>query len=586
MNDLILLKNCRNIKDLAHLLGFTPRILSYILYRKSIIQPYNKFEIPKKSGGKRIILSPCEDLKKLQSALAVLLDNCFNIIEKNRLENTSYTNSILSHGFRSKFKVEIPKSHKNREVLKTIDLKLGIYSNASVHKNKKYVLNIDLKDFFTTITFNRIVGYFCKNEHFLLDKKIAILIAQIATYRDTKSTEGFLPQGSPSSPVISNLIAGILDNRLNNLAKKYKCTYTRYADDLTFSTNISTFPVEIFDYENKIIGKKLSKIIKNSWFQINTTKTRFTHNQNRQEVTGLIVNKKVNISKNYYRYSRSMIHNYCVNGIFTKSKVHNKPLISNINSLTGIANYIFNIKNPNFEKTLKIKELDELNSIEKLYVSFNFHKYFSNNDKTNIICEGVTDPLHLKNSWKNLKKDQLEYKITSLEEIKSLNEVMGLSNGVPIMTKFLRQYHKLHKSKYKNPQPCILLLDGDNEGEKLIENISSSFRQKKTLDFYNFRDPYHPLLRVTHLINNLYIMQLPKGKCIEDIYNPIVLTYLLNGRKYNPSNNSFDTSSYYGKKELIKKVIIPQRGFINFDNFNLIFDTILHIRLYNFFHSK
>ncbi|MDH0562869.1 retron Ec67 family RNA-directed DNA polymerase/endonuclease [Acinetobacter courvalinii] len=586
MNDLILLKNCKNLQDLAYLLGYTPRILSYTLFKRSILQPYTKFEIPKKSGGKRVILAPNKDLKKLQSALAELLDSCFNIIEKNRLENTSYTTCILSHGFRSKFKIDIPKSHKNREVLKTIDLKLGIYSNAFKHKNKKYVLNIDLKDFFTSITFNRIVGYFCKNENFLLDKRVAILIAQIATYREIRSSEGFLPQGSPSSPIISNLIAGILDNRLNNLAQRYKCTYTRYADDLTFSTNISTFPTELYDYENKVIGKKLNKIIKDSWFEINPSKTRLTHNQNRQEVTGLTVNKKVNISKNYYRYSRSMIHNFCINGTFTKSKLHNKPLVLNINSLTGITNYIFNIRNPNFEKSRTLRDLEDLSSIEKLYVSFNFHKYFSNNEQPNIICEGITDPLHLKNSWKNLNKDQLEYKITSLEEIKSLHEVMGLSNGVPNMTKFLRQYHKLHKSKYKNPQPCILLLDGDDEGEKLLTNISSSFKQKKSLDFYNFRDPSNSLLRVTHLINNLYIMQLPNGKCIEDIYDPSVLKLTLKGRIYNPSNNSFDTTTYYGKKDLIKKVIIPQKNSINFDSFNIIFDTILHIRLYSFFCSK
>lgn len=587
MNDLILLKNCKNPHDLAYLLGYTPKILSHILFSKPIHLSYTTFDIAKKNGGTRTILAPNKDLKKLQSRLSDLLNNCYNIIEKLRLENTSYTACILSHGFRSKFELNLPISCTNRTTLKKVDLKLGIYSNAYKHKNKKFVLNIDLKDFFQSITFNRIVGYFCKNEYFLLDKSVAILIAQIATYRETTANEGFLPQGSPCSPVISNLIAGILDNRLNHLSKRYKCTYTRYADDITFSTNMSIFPTQLHDITNNKVGKKLNKIIKDSWFELNQTKTRLTHSLNRQEVTGLVVNKKVNISKKYYRYTRSMIHNFCVNGSYKKSPLHNRPQVSNLNALTGVANYIFNIKKPYFEKSKYLKEFDHLDSIDKIYIRFHFHKYFLNNEQPNIICEGITDPLHLKNSWKQLFPAQnLPYQITSIEQIKALHEVMGLTNGVTPLTNFLRQYHTINKSKFNNPQPCILLFDGDSEGETVLRNISSSFKQKTPIVFHNFRNPSIPLLRTTHLINNLYIIQLPAGKCIEDMYDPSVLALTLNGRTYNSSNSTFDLSVYYGKKDLINKVIKPQSSTINFDDFYLIFDTILQIRLYNFFNSQ
>ena len=99
-----------------------------------------------------------------------------------------------------------------------------------MHVGSKYVLNIDLQDFFDSFNFGRVRGFFIKNRNFQLNPDVATVIAQIACY-DNK-----LPQGSPCSPVITNLISHSLDIRLASLAKKYKCTYTRYADDITFST--------------------------------------------------------------------------------------------------------------------------------------------------------------------------------------------------------------------------------------------------------------------------------------------------------------------------------------------------------------
>lgn len=584
MNDLQLLKKCKNNHDLAFLLGFPPKNFSHLLFSKPINCSYTTFQIPKKNGGKRTILAPNKNLKKLQSCLAILLDNCYNIIEKERLENTSFIPCILSHGFRSKFQVSLPISKTTRKPLRLIDLKLGIYSNAYKHKNKKYVLNIDLKDFFQSITFNRIVGFFCKNEHFLLNKDIAVLIAQIATYRDSTTKEGFLPQGSPSSPVISNLITNILDNRLNHLSKKYNCTYSRYADDLTFSTNISTFPSQLYDTENKCIGNKLNKAIKDSWFELNTSKTRLTINKNKQEVTGLVVNKKVNISSDYYRYSRSMVHNYCINSIFTKSKFHNKPQITNLGALTGIVNYIFNIKKNGYVKSHCFREFEDLDSIEKFYVNFHFHKEFIHNTFPYIICEGITDPLHLKNAYKNLYSMKSPFKINSIEEIKSLNTVMGLSNGVGPMIKFLIEYSKINKSKVKNQNACVFLVDGDGDGTKFIKSVRDFYKQNQELSFTNFRNPHNTLLETYYLTNNIYITQLPKNKCIEDIYDPSVLLLQLNGRTYNPSNKKFDLTKFYGKTDFIQKVIKPSNILINFNNFHQIFDTFSQIQIHNFLH--
>ena len=114
----------------------------------------------------------------------------------------------------------------------------SIYTNAAIHRNKRFVLNMDLQNFFDSFHFGRVRGFFIKNRNFNCTNEIATMIAQIVCYK------GKLPQGAPSSPVITNLICGSLDYRISKLSKKYKLDYTRYADDITFSTNNRHFICE------------------------------------------------------------------------------------------------------------------------------------------------------------------------------------------------------------------------------------------------------------------------------------------------------------------------------------------------------
>jgi hypothetical protein len=149
------------------------------------------------------------------------------------------------------------------------------------------------------------------NAGFGLDPAVATVIAQIACH------ENALPQGSPCSPVISNLVANILDARLLRLAKASGCTFTRYADDLTFSTNKTIFPSEIAkelagaEWE---VGKQLQDLIERSGYTLNIAKTRMSLRQSRQTVTGLVVNEKPNISQDYYRCVRAMCHSVFTTG--------------------------------------------------------------------------------------------------------------------------------------------------------------------------------------------------------------------------------------------------------------------------------
>lgn len=580
------LKSCKDLKDLANLLKIPTKNLGFIVFNAKNRNAYTTFMIQKKGGGKREIHAPSKNLKKVQKSLSIILNDCFNIIEKRRIDNKNFHPSIVSHGFKKKFKFEIPTSKSNRKCLKEIELRLGIYSNALKHRNKKFVLNIDLKDFFHSINFSRIVGYFCKNEHFLLEKNIAIIIAQIATFRKNEKEEGFLPQGSPCSPIISNLIGGILDNRLNQLSKKYNCTYSRYVDDLTFSTNMNTFPMELFDQEKDMIGLKLKKIIKDSWFELNKNKTRLTLRDNRQEVTGLTVNKKVNISKVYYRNTRSMIHNYCITGEYQKSEHHSKQNINNVIALAGIINHIFYIKKYDYQPLRKFRTFDQLDSLEKLYIRFHFHKEVIHNPVPHIICEGITDPLHLKNAFKwSYPKTKNPYLINSIENLKPLHNVMGVSNGTDCMIKFLIERSKVNKSKVHNQNVCIFLVDGDKDGTSFINGVTKFYKQNKLINFSDLDIlTSFNLLRSHHLVDNIYLAQLPENECIEQLYDSSILDLELNGKTFNPSNDTFDKNTFYGKKELIKDVIKPLKDKPNFSKFKNIFNTFDNIQRYHLKH--
>ena len=181
----------------------------------------------------------------------------------------------------------------------------SIVTNARPHHGRRFVLNLDLKDFFPSFNFGRVRGFFIKSKAFELNEKVATLIAQIACYQNA------LPQGSPCSPVISDLLAHLLDVRLAKLAKKERVTYSRYADDLTFSTNQKSFPSALAvqnpeDAELWGLGEELVNRITDAGFAVNPDKTRMQLRTSRQLVTSLTVNAKVNVRKEYYKRTRAM----------------------------------------------------------------------------------------------------------------------------------------------------------------------------------------------------------------------------------------------------------------------------------------
>lgn len=306
-----------NRADLARVLGTTEQKLAYVIYKIPDSCRYHSFEIPKRNGGTRLINAPDKRLKALQRKLADYLSEV-------------YPKHLAAYGF-----VE----GKNT------------YLNASVHLKRRRVVSIDIKDFFPSIHFGRVKGMF-QSRPFSFDERLARELANLCCY------EQRLPQGAPTSPVISNFICWKLDNQLYRYAKRHRCVYSRYADDITFSTNLKELPEGIGQIDEKgslILSEAVLRIIEENKFQVNPAKIRYAHRNNRQEVTGIIVNSGCqNVRRTYVRRIRAMLHaceKYGVDAAASEhfSKYEGKIAPNNsskafMNKLVGMVGYVRYIK--------------------------------------------------------------------------------------------------------------------------------------------------------------------------------------------------------------------------------------------------
>lgn len=277
-----LLQRINEIKSLHQSLSpiedTTPEIttdqLRYYRNPNNIKGRFRTFDIPKKSGGVRIITAPHDPAYQwILRALAQMLEQ-------------AYTPSDHAMGF-----------VKNRSV------KL----NAQAHEGKNYVYNLDLKDFFPSIRQARVCARL-QCPPFSLNRELAATIAGLVCMRleQTALTETHvtyvLPQGSPVSPLLTNAICDSLDHQLAGLARRFHLTFTRYADDITFSSMH-----HVYHAEGAFIAE-LQRIIQRQGFTINDRKTRLQKRGTRQEVTGLVVNQRTNVTRQYIADLRNLLY--------------------------------------------------------------------------------------------------------------------------------------------------------------------------------------------------------------------------------------------------------------------------------------
>ena len=269
-------------EDVADLLEVSYPALNYWIYRTPEFRRYSTFYIAKKSGKLRKIDAPNTNIKILQQKL-------------NQVLQSVYSPKPSVHGF------VVGRSVK---------------SNAQQHVGKRWVFNVDLEDFFPSINFGRVRGMFM-GKPYCLPPRVATVLAHLCCF------QRHLPQGGPTSPVVSNMICAQMDSQLQTLAKKNRSTYTRYVDDITFSTTSPTLPSEIvvFNRLNQLSpGVKLKETIEGNGFCINDRKVWLSGQNRRQVVTGVTVNKITNLPKRFTSQIRAMLHAWETYGLSAAEK--------------------------------------------------------------------------------------------------------------------------------------------------------------------------------------------------------------------------------------------------------------------------
>lgn len=274
---------------LAELIGVSPRLLSSMA--KSPEKQYRSFSMAKKSGGSRVINSPRAFIKTVQYWISDYIlyrlkihDNCF-----------SYRKG------------------------------LSIKDNARLHLNKKYILCLDIESFFDNINRNKVTNLLIDHG---VDNKLSGIISYLTTLNDK------LPQGAPSSPIISNAYLYNFDCIMNEISVEYNVVYSRYADDLTFSCNDRTTLETIKDITNEKLNDFNLKI--------KESKTRIISEHSSQIITGISVNNgQLRPNRKFRKKVRIIFH---------QAKTSND--VGKVPILRGYLNYLTSFENGDTENNL------------------------------------------------------------------------------------------------------------------------------------------------------------------------------------------------------------------------------------------
>lgn len=226
---------------------------------------YKVYKIKKRNGKYRTIYNPNPTLKYIQKQIL-----------SNILNNKSISKYATAY-------------HKG----------ITLVDNALPHINKKIILKLDIKDFFNNIRFNDVYKYCFSIEYF--PKSIGMILTYLCTYND------YIPQGAPTSAYISNLVMKEFDNEIGEWCEDNNISYTRYSDDMTFSG----------DFSPKIIIIKVRKMLNKLGLQLNDQKTNVISNSKSQNVTGIVVNQKIQVNSKYRSVIRKEV--YYINKYGVKS---------------------------------------------------------------------------------------------------------------------------------------------------------------------------------------------------------------------------------------------------------------------------
>ena len=409
-------------------LGQDPQVLHFIFESA-------QFQIPKRSGGFRTIHAPTTSIKIIQRKL-------------NQVLKCVYQPKLSTHGF--------------------VDEK-SIITNAQQHLGKKCIINLDIKDFFPSINFGRVRGLFMAMPY-NCSQEVATILAQICCY------ENQLPQGAPTSPIVSNMICARMDSELQRLARKHNCNYTRYADDITFSSSRSRLLHKIVSSVSSsrdTFENELRSIIQNNGFLINESKFRVKTQNESQQVTGITVNEKLNVRRKYVRQIRAMLYDWEKNGLesaqtrfmnkFSETGKLKETEISFGHVVKGKIEFLANVKGEGdqiyvgFLKKLK-RLAPELVSDKKLEKAFSAYQEWQREaglksvELLDLWTEGKTDIIHLRAALINLQSNGQFNNF----DIKSRENIVYEGDD-----NLLKRCRILSDADRKHEQPVICIFDRD-----------------------------------------------------------------------------------------------------------------------------
>lgn len=523
--------------------------MTYVLYHVPDSSKYTSFEVPKKSGGYREIDAPIPQLKLLQRRVADLLQGC--LLELEDAEGVKPA-CALSHGF-----------HQHR----------SIATNAQNHKSQRWVLNIDLKDFFPSINFGRVRGYFLKNRHFELTDEVSTTLAQIACH------ENRLPQGSPCSPVISNLLAHLMDIRLNRLTKRHRCSYSRYADDLTISTATKHFPSSIATKHASswVLSDKLRHIVFASGYELNHKKTRMQYYWSRQDATGLVVNKKVNVRRDYVKRTRARCHHLFETGlIFEKQEFWGSTIEVpyDVSRLAGELSHIFWVKGKEYKYERQKGAPKSWPNFLRDHKRFLDFLSFAHNQEPTVLLEGKTDNIYLKCALKSLhakypgliSPDPGHNLLLRLFRYSQQSDTLqSLAGGTGDLKLFINTY-KDRVSNFKAASfqnPVIIIVDNDKGAGEVFSAATAKSDTKTKVDGSK---PFY------HITKNLYLVPIPllpktKETFVEHLFDPSELKRKIGKKTFHLPSKGFDPAKHFGKAPFAEQIVAKRRDKIDFSGF-------------------
>lgn len=284
---------------------------------------YQTFSIKKKSGADRMIHAPVKGLKSILRSLNFVLQ-CM---------------------------------YEPHEVATGFVMNKSIVDNAKEHVGQNYVLNLDLRDFFHSFDRNRVkMGFMFEPFNLNGDKEpLAFLLASLCThpFEIDGGIQTVLPQGSPTSPTLTNILCKKLDRRLNGLSNRFGTTYTRYADDITFSSPHNIYNDEAFNNELKRIIEEDQKLV------INPKKTRLQKAGYRQEVTGLIVNDKVNVRRRYVKQIRMWLYYWEKYGYEKAEQIFKRDYIADKGHVKDVHAHLVNVLGGKLEFLKMVKGTED-----------------------------------------------------------------------------------------------------------------------------------------------------------------------------------------------------------------------------------